>query len=48
MSLTSDQGPKCPMCKIIAIKLVPMQDNDQRHTEPKACINCKRRIRYGD
>ena len=45
MSGISKQGPKCPMCGIVAIKLVPMQDTDQHHTGQMACRHCKKAIK---
>jgi len=48
MSLTNEQGPKCPICKKTAIKLVPMQPSDQKHTGQLACRDCKRKIINGE
>jgi len=38
----------CPMCKIVAIRLVPMYDNDNAHKKQMACITCKRKIKNGE
>jgi len=35
----------CKTCNRVVIKLVPMYDNDQKHTNYMLCIDCKRAIK---
>lgn len=42
MRLIDGQGPRCPKCKKIAIKLVSVSDDGKGH---QVCRNCKRKIR---
>ena len=42
MRLIDEQGPRCPKCKIIVIKLVSVSDDGKGR---KICRRCKKKIR---
>lgn len=36
------------MCHMVAIKLVPLYDHDQKHEKQMTCVSCKRKLRAGE
>lgn len=42
MRLVDGQGPRCPKCKVIAIKLVSVSDDGKGQ---RVCRHCKKKIR---
>lgn len=37
----------CPMCKRVAIKLVPLYEDDHKKVRQQCCFDCKRKLKKG-
>lgn len=42
------ESERCPICNYLIVRLVPMQDHDQKHEGQMVCIKCKRKIKRGE
>jgi len=45
MFFGKNNGPVCPMCHIVQIKLIPLYDNDNSHKKQMCCLKCKKAIK---
>jgi len=48
MSFVNGKVIRCNMCNNIAVKLVPLYDDDHKHLKQQCCQLCKKKIKKGE